>query len=367
MRIAYIYDAVYPWIKGGVERRIYEVGRRLAVRGHEVHWFGVGWWGKQGEKRDLDGIELHPVCNALKLYSGDRRSIIPPLKFSINLLKFGGDFDVVDCQVFPYFPALTQQFRFDRAERFLTWHEYWGDYWYEYLGKAGFFGKCIESAVCRMRANHIAVSELTRRELEIRGVKSAVVPNGIDFEFIRKVEPAEFETDVIFAGRLIKEKNLRVLIEALKNTDLTCLIVGNGPERTSLLELTKKYRIEDRVFFRDFTDYTTLISLMKASKVFVLPSRREGFGIVALEANACGLPVVTVRHKMNAAGYLVRDTGFMSSLSPADLAEKISMAIKKKKSIKKRCLENAKKYDWERIVERLEEIYEGKRYTAHEK
>ncbi len=42
MKIAFIYDAVYPWIKGGAEKRIYEIGRRLADK-HEVHWYGIRW------------------------------------------------------------------------------------------------------------------------------------------------------------------------------------------------------------------------------------------------------------------------------------------------------------------------------------
>ncbi len=46
MKIAFIYDAVYPWVKGGAEKRIYEIGRRLAEK-HEVHWYGVGWWLKE--------------------------------------------------------------------------------------------------------------------------------------------------------------------------------------------------------------------------------------------------------------------------------------------------------------------------------
>jgi len=44
MRIAFVYDAVYPWVKGGAEKRIYELGKRLASMGHEVHVFGVKWW-----------------------------------------------------------------------------------------------------------------------------------------------------------------------------------------------------------------------------------------------------------------------------------------------------------------------------------
>ena len=54
-------------------------------------------------------------------------------------------------------------------------------------------------------------------------------------------------------------------------------------------------------------NYDDLIGYMKSSKVFVLPSTREGFGIVVIEANACGFPVVVVNHKMNAATDLVVD------------------------------------------------------------
>ena len=42
MKLAYIYDAVYPWVKGGAEKRIYEIGKRLSDKGHEVHWYEIG-------------------------------------------------------------------------------------------------------------------------------------------------------------------------------------------------------------------------------------------------------------------------------------------------------------------------------------
>ncbi|MFA7073527.1 MAG: hypothetical protein WC138_13610, partial [Methanoculleus sp.] len=44
LKIAYVYDAVYPWVKGGVEKRIHEVSVRLAERGHEVHVYGMRCW-----------------------------------------------------------------------------------------------------------------------------------------------------------------------------------------------------------------------------------------------------------------------------------------------------------------------------------
>ena len=61
MRIAFVYDAVYPWVKGGAEMRIHELGKRLLDRGHEVHIYGIKWW--EGEDTfEYEGMILHGVC-----------------------------------------------------------------------------------------------------------------------------------------------------------------------------------------------------------------------------------------------------------------------------------------------------------------
>ena len=54
MKIAFVYDAVYPWVKGGAEKRIYELARRLASKGHQVHWYGMGYWWAEKGKKDIE-------------------------------------------------------------------------------------------------------------------------------------------------------------------------------------------------------------------------------------------------------------------------------------------------------------------------
>jgi L-malate glycosyltransferase len=68
---------------------------------------------------------------------------------------------------------------------------------------------------------------------------------------------------------------------------------------------------------------------MKSATVFALPSIREGFGIVVLEANSCGLPVVTVDHPDNAARHLITDgqNGFLANVDPVSLAQVLSVAM----------------------------------------
>lgn len=85
MRIAFVYDAVYLWIKGGAGKRVYEIARRLADSGHEVHWYGVGWWLNDNDSKtiDHDGIILHSVCEPMQLYV-DGISIKEDIHFSSN-------------------------------------------------------------------------------------------------------------------------------------------------------------------------------------------------------------------------------------------------------------------------------------------
>ena len=381
MKIAFIYDSVYPWVKGGAERRVYELAKRLVERGHEVHWYTMGFWmdenSKMPEDMDLEGIHLHSVCKPVELYTSDRRSIKEAIYFAIKLLRpfMRENFDVVDCQGFPFFSCFTAKLHSltGRSTLFITFHEVWGDYWYEYLGKLGIFGKMVEKLTFKLTDHTITVSKKTMRDLEdLGGVKSTVIPNGINFKEIESIEAQNpdnktqpiHNADVLYAGRLIKEKNLELLLESIETVrsrmpEVKCLIVGEGPEREKLEKIVLKKNLKDNIKFMGFLeDHENLISLMKSSKVFVLPSKREGFGMVVVEANACGLPVVVYEHEMNAARDLIDENvnGFIATDSK-DMAEKIIMGMERHDTMKDACVNSAKRYDWDGIVQKLEEVY----------
>jgi glycosyltransferase involved in cell wall biosynthesis len=375
MKIAFIYDAVYPFITGGAEKRVYELARRLVKRGHEVHWYGIGWWWPESGKKDIEmeGIHLHGVCKPMDLYNGERRSVGEAVYFAVLLLpKLGrAKFDVIDCQGFPFFSCFTAKISssIGRSPLIITLHEVWNNYWYEYLGKAGFFGKLVEKIMVNLTDKIITVSKKTKTDLMAvkSSEKSVVIPNGIDFNYINKINPSDEKSDIIFAGRLIKEKNVDILIKTIaivkgRIPDIKCFIIGDGPERAKLERLVQELDIQNNVSFKGFMkNYNDLISYMKASKVFVLPSTREGFGIVVIEANACGLPVVVVNHKMNAASDLIinNKNGIISDFSKEDIAENIISMIDKKKIMQNDCTQNSMKYDWDKIVDSLEEFYKG--------
>ena len=371
MKIAFVYDVIYPYVKGGVEKRIRELAVRLSARGHDVHIIGMKYW-EGPDSMEKDGVTLHGICPAQPLYADGRRTIGEAIHFSARLIPFlmREEFDIIDCQQFPYFPCFPVKIAsiLKKKPFIITWHEVWGDYWYEYLGWTGFFGKITERLVAGLTPHCVAVSGTTAKKLECLGVHDTVriIHNGIDPGRLRSIPSSTVSSDIIFVGRLIYEKHVDVLVRAfmrllVESPDRILLIVGDGPERESIRSIVRDPAIEDRILFKPFLDsHDEVISLMKSSHVFVIPSTREGFGIAALEALACGLPVVTVDHKNNAIVELITEkTGVLSSLSVEDLAQSIQRALSGYPGMKNACMDAADGYDWERIVDKTERLYQS--------
>ena len=370
VKIAYVYDVIYPYVVGGVEKRIWEMGTRLAARGHEVRIFGMKHWEGSSVLR-RDGVCLHGVCPPRELFEGARRSIGEAIYFATRVLgPLSGDhFDIIDCQNFPYFPCFSAKLAclLRGSSLVITWHEVWDDYWYSYLGGMGALGKAVERTVSRLTGTMIAVSESTRSGLLKIGVKGnvAVVPNGIDFKAVQAVPPSQEKSDIIFAGRLIREKNLDLLLRSVdlvrrEHPDVRCHIIGEGPERERIQRLIEDLRLEENVRLEGFLQMQEeVFARMKASRVFVLPSEREGFGIVAIEANSCGLPVITVTQPQNASCDLIIEgkNGFVCQPAAESIAEKI-MAVLADGCLASECESSAQAHDWSNTARMAESVYE---------
>jgi glycosyltransferase involved in cell wall biosynthesis len=357
MNIGYISDVVYPFVKGGAEKRIYEMAKRLALN-DEVHIFGVKWWEGKGDI-ELGGIHVHGICKPLSLYAGGRRSFREAARFAGSLGPiFKEDLDIIDCNQFPYlhcFPSrLISQLK--RIPLVITWHEFWGDDWYKYLGKLGFFGKLTERATLAVADDVIAVS-MTTKELIAQFRKSvSLVPNGIDTALIDSIAPAEISVDALFVGRLIPEKNVELLVRAMPPSKTLC-VVGDGPEKAKLVQLSKE--LGTNVRFRSELPYEDLIGVMKAASSLVLPSSREGFGIVALEALACGTPVITSDVRKNAARELITQgkNGFVVDLTEDQL--RAALLEVDKEHMQRAAKAGAAFFDWDLLSAELRKLYES--------
>ncbi|MGQ9565162.1 MAG: glycosyltransferase family 4 protein [Candidatus Bathyarchaeales archaeon] len=147
----------------------------------------------------------------------------------------------------------------------------------------------------------IAVSNFTARTLVRLGVKEERISlsgNAVDTQFITQPDPQENKQfDAVFVGRIAKEKGifdlLHVWREVLrKNNSARLLVIGSGPETQKVKDFIKNSGLQNNVIVCGRVDDERLYHLMKASRIFVFPSRFEGWGLSIAEAMACGLPVV---------------------------------------------------------------------------
>jgi glycosyltransferase involved in cell wall biosynthesis len=143
--------------------------------------------------------------------------------------------------------------------------------------------------------------------------------------------PEAAEPVVVFAGRHIPEKQAAALVPAIVRAreyvpELRCEIFGDGPSRPEVLRLIAEHRLEGAVEAPGFVAEDRLRSSLRRALCLALPSRREGYGLVVVEAAALGVPSMVVRGPDNAAAELVEDgvNGVIApSAKPEDLAEEI--------------------------------------------
>jgi glycosyltransferase involved in cell wall biosynthesis len=374
MRLVILTPTVYPYFKGGVEKRHWDIATNLVKNGHDVS-FLCGQWPEMEKNLTIEGVNIKSVYKVVDFYVDGKKSIVESIKYSIGIIKplLTLNYDIVECDQFPLLHIIPARLiTWIRQKKLIvTWHEVWGKYWFEYIGWKGSFGYLIEKIVTKCPNVIISVSKHTTDALKrITGVsrkKIETIPNGIDLHKLYSAPIADEQSDIIFVGRLMEHKNLSYLIDSVEmlkseNTNIKCVVVGDGPEKENLENLCNSKNLQNNIIFKGFLEnIEDAYSLMKSSKVYVTPSTREGFGIAVLEANACGLPVITIDHKENAARFLIEDNinGFKSDLDAEDIANKTKLALDSYQQMKDDCVEYAAKYDLSKVVKEVENLYKS--------
>jgi glycosyltransferase involved in cell wall biosynthesis len=334
VRICLVYDCLYPHTVGGAERWYRSLASRLAAEGHEVTYLTLRQWAR-GFDASYDGVRVRTAGPRMALYTGDRRRILPPLVFGAgvfwHLLRHGRRYDVVHTSSFPYFSLLAAAVMrpFAGFRLVVDWVEVWSrEYWREYLGAlGGRLGEFIQRLCIRVPQRAFCYSRLHRDRLVASGLRGeATVIDGL-YAGGPAVAPRPAEPVVVFAGRHIREKQPTALVAAMARVDgLRAVIFGDGPERSRVLAAIAEHGLADRVEAPGFVDGELVHDTLGRALCLVLPSQREGYGLVVVEAAARGVPSVVVAHPDNAAVELVEDgvNGVVaSSGDPATLAAAI--------------------------------------------
>jgi glycosyltransferase involved in cell wall biosynthesis len=376
VRVCLVYDCLFPHTVGGAERWYRGVAERLAAEGHEVTYLTLRQWDR-GADPGVPGVRVVVAGPRLALYTrSGRRRILPPLIFGagvlVHLARRGRGYDVVHTASFPYFSLLAAGFlrRWGRYRLVVDWLELWTlSYWQDYLGRVGgWVGWRVQRACARVPQRAFCLSELHAARLREEGLRSEVtVLRGIyaasepDAQVEAYVDPGP----VVFAGRHIAEKRVPSLIPALARLPgVRAEIYGDGPEREQVLSLIRSHGLEERISAPGFVSHERVDAALRSALCLVLPSRREGYGLVVVEACAAGTPAVVVADPDNAATELIEEgvNGFVAaSDSPEDLAAAIVRVREGGAALRASTAEwyraNARRLSLEDSLERVAEAY----------
>ncbi|HEX7171127.1 MAG TPA: glycosyltransferase family 4 protein [Candidatus Limnocylindria bacterium] len=374
MRIAFVYDAIYPWVTGGAERRFHELALRLRTR-HDVHLIGWRWW--EGPSTiERDGVTLHGLGRAPALYGDDgKRTVREAVGFSARLLPFllRHRFEVIDCSATPYLPlypaAAARRIRGGRLVA--TWHEFWGTHWDEYLPHRRLvarMARALEAGGRRAGDRVVAVSDFTARAMDmVDDPRMAVAGNGVDVEAIAGAEPLRDGAELVFVGRLIDEKRVDLLLDALailrdRGVRTRCAIVGDGPQRPGLEAQAARLGIAERVRFQGRVPDSAVARQLRAARILVMPSLREGYGLAVAEGQAAGAVPVVVSSPFSGATDLVNDgvDGVVVEPTAAGLADGIGALLADPARLGRMAAaarETGAGRSWDAVADRMERIY----------
>ena len=308
-RIIVVSDNLAPWSVGGLEERYQSLKSSFRSESHELFFASMHLWGKNEKP-----LNHFAISRKLEIYKNGRRSKLSTLRFAICCFRVAFlKPAIIEADQMPSLNILVLWVvsKICRAKLTITWNEVWDrDYWVNYAGPLGNLGFAIDRIALFLPDQIFSVSKFTRMRLINLGInprKISDLDHDLDVQRIRASQTELAGADVMYAGRLLNHKRVDALIRSiaiLKTWGKACnlIVIGEGPELDSLIQLTKDLLIEKQVtFYPFFVNKEILWGLMNKTKIFDSPSEREGYGIAVSEALAAGMHVIVVDAPDNAS------------------------------------------------------------------
>jgi phosphatidyl-myo-inositol alpha-mannosyltransferase len=362
-KIGIVTQAYHPTV-GGVTEHVDATSRVLRARGHHVTVV------TSGPRPAAPEPGVIRVGRNLRLrYNGAENNMTVGLRLAAEVADvFERErFDLVHvhCPIAPTLPLLA--IKLSKAPVVGTFHSVSSDLPYR------LFGSWLTPFYRRIRGA-LAVSEAAREYIgrHFRGPVE-IVPNGVDLARFRPgIPPALAREDgvptILYVGRFDPRKGLPELIDACailaKNSvPFRLVLVGDGALRRKV-ERMASGPLRGRVRFEGRVGNDRLPAYYASADVFCSPARGgESFGLVLLEAMACGIPVVAT----NLPGYRTVvtpgvDGEIVAPRDPVALAiglERLLRDSRHRAGLVDRGLEKAERFGWERVVDRLEAVYDS--------
>ena len=242
-KIALCTEALYPLY--GVERRVYEMAKRLPKYGHDVELYSS----TQGPQ----DIGITQVSKPT-ITKPPKRNYLHCLQYFRNLTKA---LDKSDCNIIDanghlsLFPCSVAGIK-NKKPVVATIHDlYLLEWHYMYKGLAAFIGLPFEIFISQLPYERVITlnSSLVKRMKESLKMRCPVevIPSGIDVNYIDKIRSNKIENRIIYIGRLVPQKNVDILIRAFSfvDSDAELIVIGEGTERGRLISLSKSLGLKN--------------------------------------------------------------------------------------------------------------------------
>ena len=361
-------DITHP-AAGGAERYTYEIAKRLVKRGHGVTLF-TSRYPQAKSHEEIDGIEIVRWGTIKTVYAHAYYQYKKHLKDKCDLIieEINGNIPWLT-PIYAKKPVVVLRYQV------------------EYSGPNGFYKSVLPYEVSlpialalyygeaaylklysKLKIPFITISQSTKQDLIANGIPRSrihLVMCGLDIRQLNSIGEAKKEKKpiIIFIGRMQRSKRPHHVIEAfkiIKKKIPSCRlwIIGTG----YFSEKLQKNAPKDAKFFGKVSEREK-IDLLKKTKVLIAPSIREGWGLVVLEANACGTPAIAydvpgLRDSIvdGKTGILVKENGNIEKLAEAVM--KVLKDEKLRKRLSKNALVWSKRFSWDKSAEEFLKIIE---------
>ncbi|ENN95978.1 group 1 glycosyl transferase [Methanocaldococcus villosus KIN24-T80] len=183
--------------------------------------------------------------------------------------------------------------------------------------------------------------------------RGRVIYNGVDREMLYNEGDHNF---ALFVGSFVKQKGVDILIKEIEDIDYNFILIGDGPLYKEVYNYISKKGL-GHIMLLGKKKFNEVAYYMRKCSFLIVPSRSEGFGLTAIEAMACGKPVVA-RNVGGLREIVINNyNGFLTN----NLKEKIELLINDKnlrETLGKNAYKFSKKFSWEKTAEEVRKVYE---------
>ena len=353
-KITIFYDADYVSMEGGGQKRLYEIARKLLEnKNNLINWITFKFWKNPSNYFEQDDISYVGIIKQPKFYDENgSRNTSEPVLYLINCLLCIPYFLRSNILIIGQWPLLhiipvVIIGLILRKEIYVEWWETLQEQWLK-RGVAGKVGAFIERLIISLSSYVTFVVECeSEKELILKINKKAkvkIIQNGVDLKDY-PIAPGKKDFDFISLGRLVSQKNIDTVIEAIEIVrkdfkDVSLCIIGDGPEKENIKKQIHELKLEKNILMTGFLDSEIQkMSYINRSRVGLIIQDGVGKGnVVVNEMLAAGLPVIAAG-TINGIdkNYIIEneDGYFINNINPQELAEKMFLFLNEPSTLDK--------------------------------